>query len=288
MNNLKRFSNKKLKILFLFCCMGLLSFVFVVRVYATKNYLEPDAPRFSGSYSLKPVQATNEISVVSYNIRYALNMTEAIAELKALDTQEGIDILLLQEMDEVGTEQLAEALALNYVYYPAGIEPLYSHNFGPAILSKWPISDAQKIILPHKSLSTGMNRVATRATVTVQDVDILVYSIHAETIMTLPSFRQDQFEAVLANVGPDAAYVIVGGDFNTVTNADVEKLTSFHQDAGFVRATTDTGYTLLRYQVEAVADHVFSKGFTVVASGKMANATASDHLPIWTKLVLVE
>ena len=281
-------TKKRVITLFLICCVGLLGSMFAVRVYATQNYSDPDGPRFVGNHAeenLVSSDVTNgEISVISYNIRYALNMDEAITELEALEAEQGADIILLQEMDEIGAEQVAQSLALNYVYYPAGIEPLYSHNFGNAILSKWPITDTQKLILPHESLVSGMSRVATKATVTVQGVDILVYSIHAETIMTLPSFRQDQFEAILDDVASDAQFVVIGGDFNTVTEANIESLTSIHDEAGFTRATTGTGHTLTRYRVDAVADHIFSKGFVVMESGKVANATASDHLPIWAQL----
>ena len=282
-------NKKRMTRLFLFCCVGLLGFVFTIRVYATQNYSDPDGPRFVGSYAegdlaWELATAAGEIGVVSYNIRYALNMDEAIAELETLSVAQGADIILLQEMDEIGVEQVAQALGLNYVYYPAGIEPVYSHNFGNAILSPWPITDTQKLILPHKSLATGLGRVATKAIVTIQDTDIVVYSVHTETMLTLPSFRQDQFETILADVETDADYVIVGGDFNTVTQADAEDLARVFDEAGFARVTVGLGNTYAKYQVEALADHVFSKGFAVVDSGKVAEATASDHLPIWTVL----
>ena len=281
-------TKKRVITLFLICCVGLLGSMFAVRVYATQNYSDPDGPRFVGNHAeenLVSSDVTNgEISVISYNIRYALNMDEAITELEALEAEQGADIILLQEMDEIGVEQVAQSLALNYVYYPAGIEPLYSHNFGNAILSKWPITDAEKLILPHKSLTTGLGRMATKATITMPDSTILVYSIHTETMLTLPSFRQDQFETILDDVEADANYVIVGGDFNTVTQADADDLTQIFYDNGYVRATVGLGNTYAKQRVEAVADHIFSKGFEVIESGKVAEATASDHLPIWAQL----
>lgn len=284
---------KRVARLFLFGCVGLMGFVFTIRVYATQNYSDPDGPRFVGNYaerdlSGEPATITRELGVVSYNIRYALNMDEAIAELETLSTEQRTDIILLQEMDEIGVEQVAKALGLNYVYYPAGIEPLYDHHFGNTILSPWPITNTQKLILPHKSFTTGLGRVATKATVTIQGTDIVVYSVHTETMLTLPRFRQDQFETILTDVEPDADYVIVGGDFNTVTQADAENLAQIFDEDGFAPTTAGLGNTYAKYQVEAIADHIFSKGFTVVASGKVADATASDHLPVWTRLSLTE
>jgi endonuclease/exonuclease/phosphatase family metal-dependent hydrolase len=295
MKQSKWFTKKRIGSFFFLWSISLVGFACTLRVKA-ENYSSLNEPRYVGIYAdnstvWKSAAAESElgaISVVSYNIRYAFNMEEAIVELKTLEAEQGADIILLQEMDEIGVERLAQAMSLNYVYYPVGIEPLYDHHMGNAILSKWPIAETEKIFLPHQSLSSGMNRVATRAVVTVQGVDVLVYSIHAETIMTLPRFRQDQFEAILADVDHDAEYVIIGGDFNTVTTEQVNELTALYQEAGFTRATADTGHTLTRFRMDAVADHVYSKGFTVVVSGKVAEATASDHLPVWARLLFAK
>jgi endonuclease/exonuclease/phosphatase family metal-dependent hydrolase len=42
------------------------------------------------------------LTVVSYNIRYSLNIDQAIVEFKELKAQKGLDIILLQEMTEEG------------------------------------------------------------------------------------------------------------------------------------------------------------------------------------------
>jgi endonuclease/exonuclease/phosphatase family metal-dependent hydrolase len=60
----------------------------------------------------------------------------ALAELREIENQRALDIILLQEMDETGAEQIARELRLNYVYFPAAIEPTYDENFGNAILSE--------------------------------------------------------------------------------------------------------------------------------------------------------
>ena len=289
MDVLHGLTRRKLVFSMIVGCISLLGSVFAIRAYATTNYTEPDGPRYVGSFTyhdekLPPDRPQEGITIVSYNIRYALKMDEAIAELSALEAEAGTDIILLQEMDANGVIKLAQALQLNYVYYPVGIEPLYGHQFGNAILTKWPISDTEKVFLPHKSLTSGMQRAATRAVITVQGVDILVYSIHTETMMTLPRFQQDQYEAILADVPLNAAYVVIGGDFNTVTQADIEALTKLYTVSEYDRATVDSEYTLSRYHVDVVADHIFSKGFSLVSSGKIENATASDHLPVWATL----
>jgi endonuclease/exonuclease/phosphatase family metal-dependent hydrolase len=184
----------------------------------------------------------------------------------------------------VGTEQIARELGLNYIYFPAAVEPTYGKNFGNAILSRWPIVDSQKLILPHKSLSNRMNRIATRATIRIQGMDILAYSLHTESVFTLPQFRQAQFRTIVDDIDPEAEFVIVGGDFNSFTEANVREVEEIYSQAGFARVSEGSGYTITKYGIGVTSDHIFAKGFVLKETGKLTNATASDHLPIWVTL----
>ena len=280
------FSSRKRKRLLAFATFGVIVLLSAIQAYAAKNYPDQNYPYYSGNYAVESPKPVEALTVVSYNIWFAENIDQALSEIKQIKSQKELDIVLLQEMDEVGTEQIARELQLNYVYFPAAIEPTYGKNFGNAILSRWPIVDSQKLILPHKSLSNRMNRIATRATIRIQGADILVYSIHTESVFTLPRFREDQHTAVLDDIGPEAKLVIVGGDFNSFTEADVEDIEEDYRQAGFKRVSEGSGYTMVKYGIEASSDHIFARGFVVEETGKMAGATASDHLPIWVTLML--
>ncbi len=256
------------------------------RAYAAKNYLDPNAPFFAGNYATGDQEADESLTVVSYNIKYALNIDRAVAEIKQIRSQKGLDILLLQEMDEVGMEQIARELALNYVYYPAAIESTYRKNFGNAVLSRWPIVDSQKLILPHISFSNRMKRAATKAKIHLCYRELLAYSIHTEPVFTLPQFKEDQYTYVIKNLDPNARWVIVGGDFNSFSATGIEKMERHFQDAGFERASKQTGHTFVRWGLKFSPDHIFTKGFAVKENSKLLEAVASDHLPIWTTLML--
>jgi endonuclease/exonuclease/phosphatase family metal-dependent hydrolase len=278
-------SNRKRKILLAFAIIGMIVLLFAIQAYTAKNYPDQNYPYYSGNYaveSLKPIEA---LTVVSYNIGFAENIDQAVLEIEEIKSQKELDILLLQEMDEVSTEQIARELKMNYVYFPAAIEPTYNKNFGNAILSRWPIINPQKLILPHKSFSNHMNRIATRATVRIPGADILVYSLHIESVFTLPRYRKEQYTAVLDDIDPEVKLVIVGGDFNSFTNAAVEELEEDYQQAGLVRVSKGSGSTVTKYGLEICSDHIFAKGFVLKETGKMARATASDHLPIWVTLM---
>ena len=58
---------------------------------------------------------------------------------------------------------------------------------------------------------------------------------------------------------------------------------NMYSQAGLERATRSSGQTITKFGVQVTADHIFSKGFEVLGDGKMDEATASDHLPIWAR-----
>jgi endonuclease/exonuclease/phosphatase family metal-dependent hydrolase len=74
---------------------------------------------------------------------------------------QGADIILLQEMDEAGTEHVARELAHNYVYYPASVPFMQGRNLGNAVLSRWPLTQPHKLLLPYRHLAIRQTRIAT-------------------------------------------------------------------------------------------------------------------------------
>ncbi len=263
---------------------GVVLLVTALQAYTAQNYTEEDSPFYSGNYALDRLEPVETLTVVSYNIWFGDNIDQAMSELREIESQRALDIVLLQEMDESGTEQIARELQLNYVYFPAAIEPTYDENFGNAILSRWPILDPQKLILPHKSLSNRMNRIATRATVQIQGMDILVYSVHTESVFTLPKSRKEQYTAILQDMDPEAGFVIVGGDFNSFTQTAVEEIEQSYEDAGLSRVSRDSGHSVVKFGIGLSTDHIFAKGFMMEQAGTLAGATASDHVPIWVTM----
>jgi endonuclease/exonuclease/phosphatase family metal-dependent hydrolase len=256
------------------------------QAYAAKNHLEPNTPFYSGNYAAgDPDHPIESLTVISYNIGYALNIDRAIEEIKQIRSQRGLDILLLQEMDEVGMEEISTVLQLNYVYYPAAIESTYRKNFGNAVLSPWPISASQKLILPHISFSNRMKRAATRAAIQIRGEELIAYSIHTEPVFILPKYKEDQCLAILHELDPRAGRVVIGGDFNSFTEKGIEKLERRYQIMGFERASKGSGHTFVRWGLKMSPDHIFTKGFAVKEKGKLSEASASDHLPIWVTIL---
>ena len=259
------------------------------------NYTDPAGPRFAGTSEIAPaatwvgphveaaaasarvVPTPDSLRVVTFNVKYAEQTELAIQLLQTSPQLRGADIVMLQEMNEDAVAEAAEALGMNYVYYPAVLHPVPHKNFGNAILSRWPISDDEKLILPSRSVSRGGQRVAVAATVLVGRERVRVYAVHLSTILEVWYTGQTyQTQALLKSaVGYDR--VIMAGDMNSHDNVG-----ALFTDAGYFWPSRNTGPTT--HKLFAV-DHVFTRGFTVGGSGAVQdNLGASDHLPVWASL----
>ena len=251
---------------------------------STSNYLNALEPRFDGNFSNQPAEFDGTIKVISYNISFAQNIDRAIYELSEFDELKDADIILLQEMDEAGTEAIAQALGCNFVYFPASVLNRHDKNFGNAILSKWSIDAAEKVILPYKSPRNQQIRIAVKAVVTIGDLEVLTYSVHTETIWLGPQKRNGQIDALIDSIDTSYPFIVIGGDFNTLTPQSVEDLAESFAGIGLERTTKGVGYTAKYGPFEFVLDHIFATGMTVLEAGKSDEAKASDHLPIWIAL----
>lgn len=259
--------------------------ILLVSCGPANNYSSTLEPRFEGNFADQTSDFSGTIKVISYNISFGENVDHAIHELSRSDELADADIILLQEMDEVGTEVIAQALDYNFVYYPASIHNHHGRNFGNAILSKWPIHDPEKMILPYKSPRNQEIRIAVKAVVTIADVEILTYSVHTETFWLGPQKRNGQVDALIDSIDTDYQHIIVGGDFNTLTRESAEDLEESFSEIGMLRASEGAGYTAKYGPFEFVLDHIFTKGMSATEVGKLEEAKASDHLPIWVQIV---
>jgi len=252
------------------------------------NYQDPFGPKYEGGFAKGEPVFQGTIKVVTYNINQGLEVNQAIEELQTYEALRDPDILLLQEMDEVGTRQVAQALCHNYVYYPASVFHWTKRNFGNAILTKWSLSDPGKILLPYRGLINQQLRIAVRATVTVGDVQISTYSVHTETYILPSPQRKAQVAAIVDDIGNGAGHVVVGGDFNTISNRSIKRMAGQFAEINLVRATAGLGPTINILGLQPVAlDHIFTRDLKVLGIGKVDAIKASDHFPVWVKLGLV-
>ena len=259
------------------------------RLPQTTNYTDPTGPLLSGRFASAALPAPDELVVVTFNLRYAEAIEEAVAAFQTVAPLPAADFILLQEMDEAGAVALARALGYDYVYAPASVAE-DGDDFGNAILSRWPLSDPRKIILPGLHPLSGQQRTATRATARVGEADmghadVVLYSVHLEIATAPPELRREQAAAVLADVPDDAPAVIIGGDFNTIMARGVAGLAEQAAADDLQLLTAGLEPTLTRFgRPLARADHIVTRGFERLDGGVLSEVTASDHFPVWARL----
>lgn len=253
--------------------------------FALHNYEDPDGPKFEAQYTTGAFPFSGVLTAVSYNINFGEFIDEALADLTHIPRP---DVVMLQEMDEMGTDRIAREMAMDYVYYPASIHK-HDHNFGNAVLSRWPIIRSQKLILPRHHPVNNQIRIAAKAKLDVGGTAVCVYCVHTEVYLTSRQYRRDQIEAITDDINNAGPHVIVGGDFNTVRRSSIRRLAEQFEQMGFIRASKGVGPTVKKLRVSpSAADHIFTRGMSVVQAGREKEVTGSDHYPIWVQLSLDE
>jgi endonuclease/exonuclease/phosphatase family metal-dependent hydrolase len=217
---------------------------------------------------------------VSFNVEFSQHIDRAIALLETNPALRGADLILLQEMNEQATRQIAAALGLGYIYYPAIYHYRTHQLFGNAILSRWPILEDRKIVLPHVSRFVRTQRTATAATIRLGSSRVRVYSTHLGTPGDVGAgARRDQLRAILKDAS-QYSRIIIGGDMNDASVGELAR------EAGYAWPTAHNPPTSRLGRI----DHIFLKGVSspdTLAAGAVLDAgSASDHLPVWAIAVL--
>jgi endonuclease/exonuclease/phosphatase family metal-dependent hydrolase len=260
-----------------------------------------DSNLFEVGGAAKPAKPpSSEFKVVSYNIRWRSgDELDEISERLHGDAEiGGAAIIGLQEVDRNkkrsgntnNARALAETLGMNYAWAaPPTTKAGDEEATGVAILSAYPLSNATRIVLPHEG-PMGKRRAAIGATVTIGKVDVRVYSVHAETRLTL-SKKLDQFRAVLEDLQqyPATMPAIVLGDFNTWEGDAYDETTKLFTGAGFTTTFAEkdpTFRTRMLISIELKLDWIWLRGLEPGSYGIDRSIEVSDHWPLWTVVTI--
>jgi endonuclease/exonuclease/phosphatase family metal-dependent hydrolase len=214
-------------------------------------------------------------------VKFAEEIDASIALLRDNPHLRQADLIALQEMDEQGVDRIARALSLNAVYYAASIHPTNRKNFGPALLTPWPVERGWKVILPHEGFGRHQRRTATAADVRVGDRLVRAYSVHLEGLFRVSeSQRRDQVGAVIDDAAGWNGPLVVAGDMND------NRIAEYFEEHGFDWGNRKAGASIWFLSL----DHVFVRGLTpfsaAMRSGVEDPSGASDHKPVWVEVPL--
>lgn len=245
------------------------------------NYPDPASPSYADTSKVVTASSKGDtLRVVSFNIEYSRHAGQAARILSTAPMLRDADVILLQEMTAPAAKFLADSLHMRYVYYPAIYNRVVRRDIGNAILSRWPIADYEKLILPSRSRYAKTQRIATAATIRINDNEVRVYSTHFGTPADLGwKGRVAQLQAILNDAAANQ-HVIIGGDMNSTDIGRVAR------DAGYLWATD----TIPKSNAFGRFDHFFVRGLTVPGSRGVGTyrvpRSMSDHSPIWIRLRL--
>lgn len=240
--------------------------------------------------------ATQEIKVVSYNIRFRSGeeLKKMINLLRTDPEIGGAAILGLQEVDRRKkrsrhchtTKVIADELGMHYAWAaPPAPEPDDEEETGVAILSTYPLFDVRRIVLPHEG-PNGRRRVALGATVEIDGRKWRVYSAHAETRLAMKK-KLEQFKAIMDDLAqfPSDTPSIIMGDLNTWESSADDKTHKLFSGAGWKTpfgGEATFKRKMLFVPIEMKLDWVWLRGLEAGSFGIDRTIELSDHWPLWT------
>lgn len=247
----------------------------------TVNFTDPGGPGLIVRYA--PARADSAVTrsaikVVTFNLKFAEEIEAAVELLRENPNLRDADLICLQEMDDRGVDRMARALSMNAVYYAASIHPQNRKNFGPALLTPWPVARGWKVVLPHEGYARGQRRTATGAEVWIGDRRVRGYSVHLETLFRVSDReRRGQARAVIEDAAAWDGPLVIAGDMND------DRITEFFEKQGFLWGNRGADPSMGFLHV----DHVFLRGLPVdpgtVRCGVENPGGASDHRPVWVE-----
>lgn len=238
-----------------------------------------------------------ELKIVSYNMRWrgGEELRAIIRSLREDAEIGGAGLIGLQEVDrgrkrsgEINTARLiADELGMYYAWAApprAAADEEREDETGVAILSAYPLTDIERIVLPHPGPGER-RRVALGATVELDKLKLRVYCLHAETRIRIEQ-KIAQQRAVLDALAarPSLERAVVLGDFNTweaEAASETEKLFNATNFSTPFKADQATWKTLL---IELRLDWLWLRNLQPTAHGIARHIKLSDHWPLWVEV----
>ena len=221
--------------------------------------------------------ALSGLVVASYNVELARRVDGVLAVLSAHERLGGADVLAVQEADEHIVERIAARFGWHAVYRPSDRHPATGRNFGPALFSRWPLSDERVLPLPRTGWRPRVARTAVGAVARTPAGPLHLWNVHLSTMLETSPMGQDrQARALASAVAADDAPTLVLGDLNRRGAARVLVR------GGLEWHTPRVGRT---HHVWSF-DHVFSRGLPPGRwrAGAVKEALrASDHRAVWAE-----
>jgi len=267
-----------------------IAFALVLGHGAPASLQEPEASALEerGRFSRWSGDVPAAIRVVSYNVHLGRKLEQILALFRTHPELSKADVLALQEVVRdrrlSQARVLAEGLGMDYVYLPGKRKG--NREIGLALLSRYPLLDIERILIPQERRPQDLPRVALGATLAIGETRIRLYTVHVQALVPI-ELKVRQVGAVLQSaLRQTTPYRIILGDFNTLTRADRRALDRLLREAGFSPALPGSTWTYRRLLIRLALDGIYVHTLRVLGSGVAHEVTASDHRPVWADVAL--
>ena len=236
------------------------------------------------------------MNIISYNIHHGVGLDGKLSlkRIANLITESSGTIIGIQEVDkfysdrsnfEDQAKELATLLNFHYCYEAnISLEPTDGNTkdrqYGIAILSKYPIIKSEHILL---SSYGKEQRGVLSATIDINGVYITVYNTHLG--LDVPS-RITQVNELIDITARFQGPKVLLGDFNTEPGSEEIQLLLNNTDFVDSFKNIKNANTFPSIDPNKRIDYIFTSAHIRNANQKVIHSSASDHLPIITKLTI--
>ncbi|MBX6363086.1 MAG: endonuclease/exonuclease/phosphatase family protein [Gemmatimonadetes bacterium] len=235
------------------------------------------------------------IRVLSYNIHAGKDAEQrpALERVAALIDSARADVALLQEVDRGtrrsgGVDQVAELERLTgrHAAFAASLEAYDGGQYGIAILSRFPIVEAETVPLPvqppqSRSGDSHEPRVGLHVTLDAPGGRLHVVTTHLDASGP-GTYRRQELVEVLAHLRrhvPAEAPLVFGGDLNADSTSDEAAAVSLALRDAWAECGRGEGGTFPASAPRKRIDYVFFRGGRCLDARVLASQ-ASDHRPL--------
>ncbi len=233
-----------------------------------------------------PVEAGSDVHsvrIMTYNIHGGFDVRGrmSLEDMAQVIESEGAEVIALQEvvrgfLTSGSVDSLAwlsERLNLPYVFGPTA-----DRQWGNAILSRYPIGEAETLFLSPQNLP--IRRAYTRVRISLGSRDLTVFATHLHHLPADSLVRQQQVEEILA-AWSGAPLSVILGDLNaTPDSAEMQLLAA----EGLLSVTALLGapqaFTFYSAAPDRQIDYIWISPDLDAGQLSIPQTTASDHLPV--------
>jgi endonuclease/exonuclease/phosphatase family metal-dependent hydrolase len=246
-----------------------------------------------------PSPNSHEVRVLVYNVHAGKDAagTDNLARVAQLVRETRADIALLQEVDR-GTRRSGQVDQPDVLARQTGFAVAFGKTldydggeYGIAVLSRWPIANQALIPLrvdPPQRRSGGSYepRGAQRVVLRAPAGNLIVINAHLDASRE-DHYRRQEIRPVLALAREAGPLVLVGGDFNSTPESDVQAVL---RDGGlrdaWLSCGRGDGFT---YPADVPAkriDYLYLTAATTCTRAEVLATSASDHRPLLVRVRL--